>query len=311
MINNNNLSYNINSYKASSKKFETQFLNLDKSNNTHMDNDNIIINKSLPLPLNKINIKNQNNIINIPKNSEINQINSQQNFENINLNKALNPTVNLTNNQNNNNINISRSGIPQQISNQLKGNIINQTNTNNNSIISQTVPNNNINIQNTNSINKIEQNQSKNINNNISNKNSIKDPNDSKKEENPNPQSIKNPPSKEKFSLKKFIFHPNSTLMGKEVPKAMPVYNFINKGSGISQTEEQGIVFCAMTVYQEEMKPISNNTAKYIKFKLGGDWLVMVYPEGKPIDYHMTLISRNDFIYFTLDTTAYQVCRLR
>ena len=59
------------------------------------------------------------------------------------------------------------------------------------------------------------------------------------------------------------------------------------------------------------MKPISNNTAKYIKFKLGGDWLVMVYPEGKPIDYHMTLISRNDFMYFTLDTTAYQVCRLR
>lgn len=309
MINNNNLSYNINNFKASPTIFETQFLNLDKSSNNQVDNNNIILNKSLPLPLNKKIIKNQNDTINIPKNSEINQINSQDNLENISVNKNLNPSINENNNQNNN-INISRSGIPQQISNQEKGSIINQSNINNNSLISQTVPNNNSS-QNKNSINNIEQNPSKKINNNSSNKNSIKEPKDSQKKENTNPQSKKNQLPKEKFSLKKFIFNPNSTLMGKEVPRAMPVYNFINKGAGISQTEEQGIVFCAMTVYQEEMKPLSNNTAKYIKFKLGGDWIVMVYPEGKPVDCHMTLVSRNDFMYFTLDTTAYQVCRLR
>ena len=99
--------------------------------------------------------------------------------------------------------------------------------------------------------------------------------------------------------------------MGKQIQKAMPVYNLIKEGKGISRLEEQGIVFCAMTIYQEEMQPLSNNTARYIKTKLGGDWLVIIYPEGKPIDFCLTSVSRNDFMYFTLDTTAYQICRLR
>ena len=98
--------------------------------------------------------------------------------------------------------------------------------------------------------------------------------------------------------------------MGK-IPKAMPVYNLIKQGKGITRTEEQGIVFCAMTIYQEEMKPLSRNTALYIQEKLGGDWLVIVYPEEKPIDFHLSYLTGNDFMYFTLDTTAYQVCRLR
>ena len=56
---------------------------------------------------------------------------------------------------------------------------------------------------------------------------------------------------------------------------------------------------------------VSNNTAKAIKRSLGGDWLVIVYPEGKPIDFNMTCVQGNDYLYFIVDTWAFQVCRLR
>ena len=125
-----------------------------------------------------------------------------------------------------------------------------------------------------------------------------------------NNKSIDQKP-KEIKKLKKFKIDPNNTLMGKNINKAMPVYNLIRQGKGISRVEEQGIVFCAMTVYQEEMEPLSNNTARYIKKKLGGDWLVIVYPDEKKADFFLSSVSRNDFMYFTLDRTAYQVCRLR
>ena len=116
---------------------------------------------------------------------------------------------------------------------------------------------------------------------------------------------------KEIKTIKKFEIDPNNTLLGKNVTKAMPVYNLIRQGKGISTVEEQGIVFCAMAIYQEEMEPLSNNTARYIKKKLGGDWLVIVYPDEKNADFFLSSVSRNDFMYFTLDTTAYQVFRLR
>ena len=102
----------------------------------------------------------------------------------------------------------------------------------------------------------------------------------------------------------------NKSIMG-TIPKAQPVYKLLRKGAGINPTEQQGIVFCAMTIYQDEISPISNNTAKYIKQKLGGDWIVIVYPDSKPIDFNMTCVEGNDFMYFTLDKTAFQVCRLR
>ena len=307
MINNKSNNYKTNSYKANANKYESEFLNLGNSNNFQMDNNSIIINKSLPLPLNqKKETKNQNNIHNTPQNSKINQINSQPNDVNINENKNSNLSINGNISQNNNNINILQQNTNQEPEIIINNKII----SNNNSKVSNKETNN-IDIQKNNDKNNNEITTSKNINNNISNKSSNKEPKDSERKINPNPQIKKDSSSKEKFSLKKFIINPNSTLMGKTVPKAMPVYNFINKGNGISETEEQGIVFCAMTIYQEEMKPLSNNTAKYIQSKLGGDWLVMVYPEGKPIDFNMTLVSRNDFMYFTLDRTAYQVCRLR
>ena len=102
----------------------------------------------------------------------------------------------------------------------------------------------------------------------------------------------------------------SKSLMGK-IPGVLPVYRLIKQGAGINPTEEQGIVFCAMKVFQEEILPLSNNTARFIQRKIGGDWLVIVYEQGKPVDFNMTCVEGIDYMYFTLDTIAFQVCRLR
>ena len=104
--------------------------------------------------------------------------------------------------------------------------------------------------------------------------------------------------------------NPLKSIMG-TIPKAQPVYKLLRKGAGINPTEKQAIVFCAMSIFQDGITPISNHTAKYVQQKIGGDWLVIVYPQGKPVDFNMTCVEGNDFMYFTLDTTAFQVCRLR
>ena len=104
--------------------------------------------------------------------------------------------------------------------------------------------------------------------------------------------------------------NPLKSIMG-TIPQAQPVYKLFRKGAGINPTEKQAIVFCAMSIFQDGITPISNHTAKYIQQKLGGDWLVIVYPQGKPVDFNMTCVEGNDFMYFTLDTTAFQICRLR
>lgn len=211
-------------------------------------------------------------IINIPKNDSINL-----------------PQINEKGSEQINNIsavsqNINNSNIPPQNLLQEKNVINKSSNINNISQINQSQKSN---AENKNNTQKSQQEQSQN---------KVK-------------QSIQN--IQEKNLINQFIINPNTTLMGKQIQKAMPVYNLIKEGKGISRLEEQGIVFCAMTIYQEEMQPLSNNTARYIKTKLGGDWLVIIYPEGKPIDFCLTSVSRNDFMYFTLDTTAYQICRLR
>lgn len=93
--------------------------------------------------------------------------------------------------------------------------------------------------------------------------------------------------------------------------KPQPAFNLLRQGSGISPNEQQGIVSTAMLVYQYGITPISNNTASRIKKTLGGDWIVIVYPQGKPVDFNMTCVQGNDYMYFTLNELAYQVCRLR
>ena len=93
--------------------------------------------------------------------------------------------------------------------------------------------------------------------------------------------------------------------------RPQPVFKLFRQGSGISPNEQQGIVSTAMLVYQYGITPISNNTASRIKKTLGGDWIVIVYPQGKPVDFNMTCVQGNDYMYFTLNELAYQVCRLR
>ena len=93
--------------------------------------------------------------------------------------------------------------------------------------------------------------------------------------------------------------------------RPQPVFKLLRQGSGISPNEQQGIVSTAMLVYQYGITPISNNTASSIKKTLGGDWIVIVYPQGKPVDFNMTCVQGNDYMYFSLNELAYQVCRLR
>ena len=93
--------------------------------------------------------------------------------------------------------------------------------------------------------------------------------------------------------------------------RPQPAFKLLRQGAGISSTEQQGIVKTAMEIYQAQRTPLSNNTANLIKKRLGGDWIVIVYAHGKPIDFNMTCVQGNDYMYFTLDSTAYQVCRLR
>ena len=91
---------------------------------------------------------------------------------------------------------------------------------------------------------------------------------------------------------------------------AAPAVKLFRRGSGISANEQNGIISTAMAVYQNNIVPLSNNTASRIKKIVGGDWLVIVYPQEKPIDFNMTCVQGNDYLYFTLDNLAYQVCRL-
>ena len=85
----------------------------------------------------------------------------------------------------------------------------------------------------------------------------------------------------------------------------------LRRGSGITANEQNNIISVAMNVIKSGMEPISNNTARGIKKQLQGDWLVIVYEQGKPIDFNMTCVQGNDYLYFTIDQTAFQVCRLR
>ena len=103
----------------------------------------------------------------------------------------------------------------------------------------------------------------------------------------------------------------NATQTTSMATGAQPAFKLIRRGSGISPNEQEKIVQTANTIIQQGITPVSNNTASGVKKVLGGDWLVIVYPQGKPIDFNMTCVQGNDYMYFTLDSTAFQVCRLR
>jgi hypothetical protein len=118
----------------------------------------------------------------------------------------------------------------------------------------------------------------------------------------------------QQFTTQPVTYTTTATTVPGLVPglmKPQPAFRLLRQGAGISPNEQQGIVSTAMAVYQSGITPISNNTASRIKKTLGGDWIVIVYAQGKPVDFNMTCVQGNDYMYFTLDNTAYQVCRLR
>ena len=88
-------------------------------------------------------------------------------------------------------------------------------------------------------------------------------------------------------------------------------FKLMRRGSGITANEQNSIVAVTANIIKSGLTPLSNKTAQDVKKKLGGDWLVIVYPEGKPVDFNMTCVQGNDYLYFILDGNAYQVCRLR
>ena len=102
-----------------------------------------------------------------------------------------------------------------------------------------------------------------------------------------------------------------TTLAATPSMGAQSGFKLIRRGSGITANEQNSIVSTAMNIMQSGLTPISNQTARGVKKTLGGDWLVIVYPEGKSIDFNMTCVQGNDYLYFILNNYAFQVCRLK
>jgi hypothetical protein len=75
--------------------------------------------------------------------------------------------------------------------------------------------------------------------------------------------------------------------------------------------EYQRIVQSATQVYRMNQRPLSQFTANAIKMMLGGDWLVVCYPVGRTYDFSLTTVKGADIMVFSLDTTLYQVCRIK
>ena len=90
-----------------------------------------------------------------------------------------------------------------------------------------------------------------------------------------------------------------------------PVLREKARGYGIDPMEYQRITQCAMDIYQRRMVPYSTHTANAIKQMLGGDWVVVCYPEQRAYDFALTVVKGGDFMTFTLDNVLFQVCRLK
>ena len=90
----------------------------------------------------------------------------------------------------------------------------------------------------------------------------------------------------------------------------MPVLKEKARGYGIDQREYFRITQAAIDVFQRKMVPYSTHTANAIKQMLGGDWVVVCYPEHRAYDFALTVVKGGDFMSFTLDNVLFQVCRL-
>ena len=90
-----------------------------------------------------------------------------------------------------------------------------------------------------------------------------------------------------------------------------PVFKEKARGYGINQNEYARITHCAMDIYQRRMTPYSTHTANAIKQLVGGDWVVVCYPEQRQYDFALTVVKGGDFMSFTIDNVLFQVCRLK
>ena len=102
-----------------------------------------------------------------------------------------------------------------------------------------------------------------------------------------------------------------STFQATSTIGAQAGLKILRRGSGLTLNEQNNITEVAIGIMQSGITPISNNTARGVKKKLGGDWLVIVYPQGKSIDFNMTCVQGNDYLYFIYNDMAFQVCRLK
>ena len=89
-----------------------------------------------------------------------------------------------------------------------------------------------------------------------------------------------------------------------------PAFQLIGKGSGITPDKQNEIVSSAMSIIQNGLTPIGEKTGIKIKEKLGGDWLVIIRPKGKYIDFNITLVKGNEYMAFILDNIKFDVIRI-
>lgn len=109
----------------------------------------------------------------------------------------------------------------------------------------------------------------------------------------------------------------NQPMMGQSMMQPMmmmnqPVFKQINIGSGIDTNEYSTIVQSATTAYSQKMMPLSTSTANMIKQRLFGEWFVFISQvTDRDFNFSLTCVAGGDFLSFSLDSTLFQVCRLK
>ncbi len=100
--------------------------------------------------------------------------------------------------------------------------------------------------------------------------------------------------------------------MGAPMPYApQPVIREKARGYGIDPNEYARITQYCSGVYQQGARPYSTNSTDSIKQMLGGDWVVVYYPEQRANGFALTTVKGGDFMTFTVDNALFQVCRLK
>ena len=78
-----------------------------------------------------------------------------------------------------------------------------------------------------------------------------------------------------------------STIMGEPMPRygPQPMIREKTRGYGIGPNKYSRITQCYAGVYQQGARPYNTNAANEIKQMLGGDWIVVCFPEQRSYDF--------------------------